>query len=158
MKNYLAEMVDSYNLIHSDYLKNDSIAESELLLQKLKRIEKDILGSGASINLSIKAWEVYIFKIPNIVKLGELGRKLIHDTLQFVVEKSHYNLLDKVFALEDEILLMYGYHSTKKAFYKNMEIMQQTDEKNVIKHVIFREYLFIKDQALNLMNENINAI
>jgi hypothetical protein len=154
----LAEMVDSYNIIHSDYLKNDSIIESEHLLRKMKSIEKDILAYGVCIKLSTHAWQNYIFALPDLTSLGELGIKLIRESLLYITDKSNYNLLDKIYALEDEILLRHGKHSTLKNFYASFEIMKQIDEKTVEKQVIFKEYLFIEDQAINLMKENIKAI
>ena len=154
----LAEMVDSYNLIHSDYLKTDSISEAEHLLRKMKSIEKDILAYGVCIKLSMQAWQKYIFALPDLTSLGESGIKLIGESLLYITDKSNYNLLDKIYALEDEILLRHGKHSTLRNFYASFEIMKQIDEKTVEKQVIFREYLFIEDQAINLMKENIKAI
>ena len=154
----LAEMVDSYNLIHSDYLKTDSIIESEHLLRKIKSIEKDILGYGVCIKLTTQAWKKFLFALPDLSSLGELGIKLICESLHYISDKSNYNLLDKIYALEDEILLRHGKHSTLKNFYAPFEIMKQIDEETVEKQVIFREYLFIEDQAINLMKENIKAI
>jgi hypothetical protein len=154
----LAEMVDSYNVIHKDYLKTDSIIEFEHLQRKMRAIEKDILVNGVCINLSTEAWQEFLFELADIKSLGEFGIKLIRESLLFITDKSNYNLLDKIFALEDEILLRHGKHSTMKDFYSKREIMQQINEKTVVKQVIFRDYLFIADQAINLMKENIKAI
>jgi hypothetical protein len=157
-KHYLAEMVDSYNVIHSDYLKTNSIIETEHLLRKMKSIEKDILTNGVCIKLSTHAWQKFFFSLPDLTSVGELGIKLIRESLLYISDKSNYNLLDKIYALEDEILLRHGKHSTLKNFYASFEIMKQIDEETVEKHVIFREYLFIEDQAINLIKENIKAI
>jgi hypothetical protein len=154
----LAEMVDSYNLIHADYLKTDSILESEFLLRKLKSIEKDILQSGACIELSIKEWESFLLSTPDLKSPGNIALELIPKSLDFIREHKNYFMLDKVLAMEEEILLRHGKHSMKKEFYKGMEILKQLDEKTIIKNVIFSEYLFIEDQAINLLKENIKAV
>jgi hypothetical protein len=44
------------------------------------------------------------------------------------------------------------------SFTAPFEITKQIDKKTVEKQVIFREYLFIEDQAIKLMKENIKAI
>ncbi|MBK6836111.1 MAG: hypothetical protein IPG89_18295 [Bacteroidetes bacterium] len=93
----LAEMVDSYNVIHGDYLKTDSISEAEHLLRKMKSIEKDILAHGVCISTLCKL-QKYIFALPDLTSLGESGIKLIGESLLYTTDKSNYNLLDKIYA------------------------------------------------------------
>lgn len=154
----LSEMVDSYNVLHSDLLKSDSINETEQIQSRLKLIEKDMLAAGACINLSITRWENFLLDLPQVSEYGDYGKGIIRDALQFVKDKANYNVLEKLYAFEDAILASIGKHKALKEFYASAEIMEQKDAATVIKHVTFREYLFIKDQALNLLKENIRAI
>ena len=154
----LSEMVDSYNMLHNDYLKTDSISESEQLQSRMKATEKDMLAAGACINLSISHWENFLFSLPEVIAQGDFGKEILKEALKYVKDNGNYNVLEKIYAFEDAILATIGKQKGIKQFYGRLEIMEQTDEKTVTKHVIFREYMFIPDQAINLMKENIKAI
>jgi hypothetical protein len=108
--------------------------------------------------LSIKEWESFLLSTPDLKSPGNIALELIPKSLDFIREHKNYFMLDKVLAMEEEILLRHGKHSMKKEFYKGMEILKQLDEKTIIKNVIFSEYLFIEDQAINLLKENIKAV
>lgn len=154
---YLSEMVDSYNTLHADYLKTDSISEAESLLLRLKAIEKDILSAGCCIELSITEWEKYLFNMPEMKEYGEYALSIIKDALNLVRSSENYNLLDKIYAVEDSLLEKTGRHRAMKEFYRKREILQQVDNKTIVKHVNFRNFTFIPGQANNILKENVKV-
>lgn len=127
-------------------------------MRKLKSIEKDILNSSACILLYIEAWEKFILSIPDIKNLGSITQELIPESLKFIKNRKNYFALDKIIAMEKHIFIKNGEHTLKKDFFSNMEILKQIDDKSIIKNIAFSEYIFIEDQAINLLKENIKAI
>jgi hypothetical protein len=147
-KHYLAEMVDSYNLLHNDYLKTDSISEAEALLRQLRLIELDIINSGATIEQSIDEWRAFFFTLPGIININKTGKDLLLKAIDYISEKNNYNMLDKILLIEEETITRLGKHKVMNSFYKHREKLQQIDETTVIKHGIFKEYVFIESQAI----------
>jgi hypothetical protein len=145
----LAEMVDSYNLLHSDYLKTDSINESEELLRQLKLIELDIHNSGATIKQSIDEWKTFFFTLPGIITINKTGKDLLLKAIDYISDTNNYNMLDKILLIEEETITRIGKHKIMNSFYKHREKLQQIDETTVIKHCLFSEHVFIKGQAVS---------
>lgn len=155
---FLNEMVDSYNTLHNDYLNTDSISEAEQLIVRMTAIEEDIRSSGATINLSINKWEKFMCALPQVIKSCGDGISILFDALKYVKDTGNYSVLEKLYVFEDTVLEAEGVHKVKKQFYSNTEIFEQIDEQTVVKHVTFRGYIFIKDQANGLRVGNIKAI
>ncbi len=152
----LAEMVDSYNVIHGDYLKTNSISEAEALLHQLRLIELDIINSGATITQSIDEWKTFFFTLPGIITINKTGKDLLLKAIDYISEKNNYNMLDKILLIEEETITRLGKHKVMNSFYKHREKLQQIDEATVIKHCLFSEHVFIKGQAVSaILNEGI---
>ena len=140
---YLAEMVDSYVMLHNDYLNTSLFDEATNILEKLQQIESQMIRLGCNIVQQTEEWEKHLYKLPEMEPYLQFGTKeLIMEAKSMSLESKNFILIDILRKLENAILKEAGKRKAEKAFYSQVQIMQQIEENVVIKQVSFNEYDF----------------
>lgn len=140
---YLAEMVDSYVMLHNDYLNTSLFDEATSILEKLQQIESQMIRLGCNIVQQTEEWETYLYKLPEMEAYLKFGTKeLIMEAKSMSLESKNFILIDILRKLENAILKEAGKRKAEKAFYSQVQIMQQIEDNVVIKQVSFNDYDF----------------
>jgi hypothetical protein len=166
-----------------EFIKNNNNIFMKTLIQKItsitKILEKNIFDITNSNDIHHSKLNDIISNIKNNPDSPEYPMEKIYNILVDDINKDVNPEKKEFLKMIHSIILLSSQKMEKitkiKSLISNIELNQlglknnedkktddntdeKIDEKTVEKQVIFREYLFIEDQAINLMKENIKAI
>lgn len=135
----LAEMIDSYLTLHSDYLTTDSITKAEELQLQLSNIESEMKAKGATVIYSTEKWENHLTTLPVLKKYELILTDMLKEAKKAMNGPSAANILITLRQLEEAVFEKNGRKESEQSFYKKFDILEIADSNTLIKNVHFNE-------------------
>ena len=143
---FLSEIVDSYVLLHNDYLRTDSIEEANDLMKQLRHIEIKLKDLGCDIKQSTEEWEKYLYKAPEMEKYAGIAEQTFLLAKETAIKTKSYEVIKCLCKMETVLLDAIGKKTAEKAIYSKVDVMLQVDERTVLINVGFNDFDFMVDE------------
>ena len=146
---FLSEIVDSYVLLHSDYLRTDSIEEANDLLKQLRHIEIKLKDLGCDIKQSTEEWEKYLYQVPEMEKYAGIAEQTFLLAKETAIKTKSYEVIKCLCKMETVLLDTIGKKKAEKEFYSKVDVIIQIDARTVLLNVGFNEFDFMIDEKIS---------
>jgi hypothetical protein len=143
---FLTEMVDSYAMLHNDYIRTDSLEEANDLMKQLRHIESQLRGHGCAIQQSTQEWEKYLYKAPEMEKYGDIAEQAFIMAKETALRTKNYEIIRCLCKMETALLDTLEKKKAEKEFYSKVDVISQIDERTVLLNVGFNEFDFMADE------------